>query len=35
VFSGPNTTFGDASFGRVFNQANLSRQTEFALKIVF
>ncbi len=35
VFSGPSTTFGDASFGRVFNQANLSRQTEFALKIVF
>lgn len=35
VFSAPNTTFGDASFGRIFNQANLSRQTEFALKILF
>jgi hypothetical protein len=35
VFSGPNTTFGDASFGRVFNQVNLSRQMEFAAKIVF
>ena len=35
VFSGPNTTFGDASFGRVFNQANLSRQMEFALKVIF
>jgi hypothetical protein len=35
VFSGPNTTFGDANFGRVFNQANQSRQTELALKIVF
>ena len=35
VFSGPNTTFGDASFGRVFNQVNLSRQMEFAAKIIF
>ncbi|MGH9659188.1 MAG: TonB-dependent receptor domain-containing protein, partial [Bryobacteraceae bacterium] len=35
VFSGPNTTFGDANFGIVSGQANLSRQTEFALKIVF
>jgi hypothetical protein len=35
VFSAPNTTFGDASFGRIFNQANLSRQMEFALKIIF
>jgi hypothetical protein len=35
VFSGPNTTFGDASFGRIFNQANLSRQMEFALKVIF
>jgi hypothetical protein len=35
VFSAPNTTFGDASFGRVFNQVNLSRQMEFAAKIVF
>jgi hypothetical protein len=35
VFSAPNTTFGDASFGRVFNQVNLSRQMEFVAKIVF
>ncbi|MCC6859371.1 MAG: TonB-dependent receptor [Bryobacterales bacterium] len=35
VFSGPNTTFGDASFGRIFSQANQSRQTEFVLKLVF
>jgi hypothetical protein len=35
VFAAPNTTFGDASFGRIFSQANLSRQTEFAMKLVF
>jgi hypothetical protein len=35
VFAAPNTTFGDASFGRIFNQANLSRQMEFAVKIFF
>jgi hypothetical protein len=35
VFSGPNTTFGDANFGRVFNQSNQSRQSELALKIIF
>jgi hypothetical protein len=35
VFSGPNTTFGDASFGRISNQANLPRQMEFSLKVVF
>lgn len=35
VFSAPNTTFGDASFGRVSGQANFSRQTEFVLKLVF
>jgi hypothetical protein len=35
VFSGPSTTFGDASFGRISNQANLPRQMEFALKVVF
>jgi len=35
VFTGPSTTFGDASFGRVSNQNNLSRQTEFALRVMF
>ena len=35
VFSGPNATFGDASFGRISNTANLPRQMEFVLKIVF
>lgn len=35
VFSAPNTTFGDASFGRVSGQANFSRQTEFVMKLVF
>jgi len=35
VFSAPNTNVGGSSFGRIFNQANLSRQTELALKITF
>jgi len=35
VFSAPNTVFGDASFGRIFSQANLPRQTELAVKIFF
>jgi hypothetical protein len=35
VFSAPATTFGNADFGRVFNQANLGRQMEFVAKIVF
>ena len=35
VFGGPNTTFGDASFGKVSNQVNLSRQTELNLKLLF
>jgi len=35
VFGGPNTTVGNASFGRISSQANLSRQIEFALRIVF
>lgn len=35
VFSAPNTTFGQADFGKVFNQANLNRQMELAAKIVF
>ncbi|MEX2260507.1 MAG: TonB-dependent receptor [Bryobacteraceae bacterium] len=35
VFSGPNTQVGNASFGRISGQANISRQTEFALRLVF
>ncbi|MBI3683513.1 MAG: TonB-dependent receptor [Acidobacteria bacterium] len=35
VFSGPNTTVGNASFGRISAQANISRQTEFALRLTF
>ncbi len=35
VFGGPNTTVGNASFGRISTQANLSRQTEFALRLQF
>jgi hypothetical protein len=35
VFAAPNTTFGQANFGKVANQANLNRQMEFAAKIVF
>ena len=35
VFAGPNTTVGNASFGRIAAQNNLSRQIEFAMKIVF
>ncbi|MCC6859437.1 MAG: carboxypeptidase regulatory-like domain-containing protein [Bryobacterales bacterium] len=35
VFSGPNTTFGNADFGRVSNQVNQGRQTELALRIIF
>jgi hypothetical protein len=35
VFAAPNTNLGGSSFGRVFNQANLSRQVEIASKIVF
>jgi hypothetical protein len=36
VFSGPNTTFGAlGSFGRIFSQANLSRQTEVVLRLLF
>ena len=35
VFGGPNTTVGSASFGRITAQANISRQTEFALRIIF
>ena len=35
VFSGPSTTVGTASFGRISSQANLSRQIEFGLRILF
>jgi hypothetical protein len=35
VFSAPNTQFGTGDFGVVFNQANMSRQTEFALRLIF
>jgi hypothetical protein len=35
VFGGPNTTVGNASFGRIASQANLSRQIEFALRLTF
>ncbi|MBK5290735.1 MAG: carboxypeptidase regulatory-like domain-containing protein, partial [Acidobacteriia bacterium] len=35
VFGGPNTTVGNASFGRISSQANISRQWEFALRLVF
>jgi hypothetical protein len=36
VFSGPNTTFGSlGQFGRITAQANLSRQTELVLRLIF
>lgn len=36
VFSGPNTTFGAlGQFGRISAQANLSRQTEIVLRLIF
>src|SRR5579872_1760509 len=35
VFSAPSTTFGNAGFGQISSQANLSRQFEFAGKILF
>jgi len=35
VFSGPNTTVGNANFGRISAQANISRQTEFGMKVLF
>jgi hypothetical protein len=35
VFAAPNTQFGTGNFGVVFNQANMSRQTELALRLVF
>lgn len=35
VFGGPNTTFGVAQFGQISSQANISRQHEIVLKILF
>jgi hypothetical protein len=35
VFSPPSTTFGTAQFGVISSQANISRQEEVVLKIVF
>lgn len=35
VFGGPNTTVGNASFGRISSQANISRQTEFGMRLTF
>jgi hypothetical protein len=35
VFSAPNTQLGTGNFGLVFGQANQSRQTEVALRLVF
>lgn len=35
VFGAPNTTFGNANFGKILAQANFNRQLEFALKFIF
>jgi len=35
VFGGPNTQVGNANFGRISSQANISRQTEFGMKVLF
>ena len=35
VFSAPNTTLGNASFGQISSQANVNRQLEFAAKVLF
>jgi hypothetical protein len=35
VFGGPNTTVGNAAFGQISSQSNLSRQIEFALRLTF
>jgi hypothetical protein len=35
VFSGAGTTLGNANFGVISTQANLSRQFQFAGKILF
>jgi hypothetical protein len=35
VFGSPNTTVGNASFGQISSQANISRQIEFGLRVTF
>ncbi len=35
VFSAPNTSLGNAAFGSITSQANVSRQMEFTAKILF
>ena len=35
VFGGPGTTLGNGNFGQISSQANVSRQLEFAGKILF
>jgi hypothetical protein len=35
VFGAPGVTLGNANFGRISSQANVSRQFEFAAKILF
>lgn len=35
VFNGPNTQFGNGAFGVVSGQANLNRQMEFVMKLLF
>jgi hypothetical protein len=35
VFGGPNTTFGVVQFGQIASQANISRQHEVVLRILF
>lgn len=35
VFAGPNTTFGVAQFGQISGQANINRQHEVVLRVIF
>jgi hypothetical protein len=35
VFGGPNTTVGNATFGRITSQANINRQIELGLRLSF
>jgi hypothetical protein len=35
VFAAPNTTVGNAQFGRVTGMANAPRQTQLALKLLW
>lgn len=35
VFGSPNTTFGQAQFGQISSQANINRQTEVVLRLIF